>query len=240
MKIIKLGLYVLLLSQISCATIPKETVLLSTKVGENIEILHGSHYRVIEMYFNQIKGKVNQLIEDTYTPYVIHYALSSELDKYKIGEESLYGLIEDAGKFNGGDYSKEALDVMMEFVEAANHQISAKRTELLTPSLKQEKEVLEAVENAYQTTIHANTVLTVFLESTRKAKKNQTEVLSIMGNEQTKANITDKLAEISEFLDVAIEKGKLIDVKKENAHKQIEELMNKIKNIPTKTQVLYE
>ena len=46
------------------------------------------------------------------------------------------------GKKGGKDETEEALNVMLEFQEAANRQINAKKNELLSPILQQEREVL--------------------------------------------------------------------------------------------------
>jgi hypothetical protein len=69
--------------------------------------------------------------------YIIHHVLQFELEKYKNGEFSLYGVIETAGKTNGKNETEETLKMIMEFQEAANNQISNKRNELLQPILIQ-------------------------------------------------------------------------------------------------------
>ena len=58
-----------------------------------------------------------------YAPFIIHHVLEVELNKHKRGESSIYGIIENAGKKGGKDETEEALNVMLEFQEAANQQI---------------------------------------------------------------------------------------------------------------------
>ena len=228
------GFILFLLLMSSCASIPKETVTLSKTIGNDLQALHDSHCTTIKLYYDKIEDNINSFIRDTYSPYIIHNALKSELDKYKKGESSLYGIIENAGKSSNKEDTEEALNIMLEFTEAANQQISAKKNELLIPVLKQENEILAAIDRSYRNTIYANATLTAFLESARKVKESQSEALSIVGLEGLDNTVTDKLVELSGFIDSAIEKGSAIDVKSDNARHQIEEIINKVKELTNK------
>ena len=135
------------------------------------------------------------------------------------GELSLYGIIENAGKSSDKKGTEEALDIMLEFTEAANQQILAKKNELLIPLIKQKNEILSAIDRSYRNTIYANATLTAFLESARKVKESQSEALSIVGFGGLDNTITHKLVELSEFIDSAIKKSNTIDVKSDTAEK---------------------
>lgn len=65
---------------------------------------------------------------------------------------------------------------MSQFVEAVNQQIEDKRNKLLTP-IKQENEVLKAINESYSNTFYTNSTITVYLESIRKVKNAQNEAL---------------------------------------------------------------
>lgn len=125
---------------------------------------------------------------------------------------------------------------MLEFTEAANQQILAKKNELLIPLIKQKNEILSAIDRSYRNTIYANATLTAFLESARKVKESQSEALSIVGFGGLDNTITHKLVELSEFIDSAIKKSNTIDVKSDTAEKQIEEIINKVKEFTNKKQ----
>ena len=124
---------------------------------------------------------------------------------------------------------------MLEFQEAANQQINAKRNELLFPILEQEREILNAIDQSYQNTIYANTTLTAYLVSVQKIKKSQNEALSIVGLNGLDTTVTNRLVELSGFVDVALEKGEQIDIKSNEAQQQIEDIVNKIKELTKKT-----
>ena len=124
---------------------------------------------------------------------------------------------------------------MLEFQEAANQQINAKRNELLFPILEQEREILNAIDQSYQNTIYANTTLTAYLVSVQKIKESQNEALSIVGLNGLDTTVTNRLVELSGFVDMALEKGDQIDIKSNEAQQQIEDIVNKIKELTKKT-----
>jgi hypothetical protein len=183
------------------------------------------------MYYGKIKTDISTFIDEVYAPYVVHHVLQAELDKHKNGESSLYGFIETAGKTWGRHEMEEALNVVMEFQEAANAQITAKRNELLQPILVQEREVLNAIDLSYQNTIYANSTLTAYLTSLRKVRESQSEVLSAASLEGLDVSVTDKLVKLSELVDTALKQGDRIDVKADAAYQQIGNIINKIKEI---------
>lgn len=138
------------------------------------------------------------------------------------------------GKKGGKDETEEALNVMLEFQEAANRQINAKKNELLSPILQQEREVLSAIDQSYQNTIYANTTLTAYLVSVRKIKESQNEALSIAGLNGLDTTVTNQLVELSSFVDVILDKGEKINIKSDKAQQQIEDIANKIKELTNK------
>lgn len=222
------------LLMVSCASIPKETITLSKTIGSDLQILHDSHRNMVQLYYKEIKLNVNAFIDDVYAPFVIHHVLEVELNKHRRGESSIYGIIENAGKTDGKGETEEALNVMLEFQEAANQQINAKRNELLSPILQQEKEILNAIDQSYQNTIYANAILTAYLVSVRKVKESQNEAFSIIGLNDLDVAVTNRLVELSEFVDTVLEKGEKIDIKSNEAQQQIEDIVNKIKELTNK------
>lgn len=223
-----------LLLMVSCVSIPKETITLSKTIGSDLQILHNSHRNMVQLYYNGIKLNVNTFIDDVYAPYLIHHVLETELNKYNRGESSMYSIIENAGKMGEEDGTKEALKVMLEFQEAANKQINLKRNELVSPILQQEIEILATIDESYQNTIYANTILTAYLVSVGKTKESQSEALSIASLDGLDTKVANRLIELSDFMDMAIDQGRKIDIKSNEAQQQIEEIINKIKELTNK------
>lgn len=235
MKIRNLGLLIVLFILTACASLPKESVTLSQTLGSDLKILHNAHRNIIEIHFNKIEDDINSFVSDVYAPFIIHYALKSELKKYKEGNPtSLYSIIEIAGKQEGQKESEEALNVMQEFQEAARKQIESKRNELLTPIIKQQAEIITAINQSYEHAIYANSTITAYLQSLQKIKGAQQEALSLIGLEGTGTLITNTLVKVSEQVDNAVKKGKEIDIRSDDAYKKLEEISNQIKEITNK------
>lgn len=218
----------------SCVSIPKETVSLSKVLGSDLVVLHNSHRGVIELYYEKIKDDINVFIDEVYSPFVIHYVLKIELEKYKKGEPSLYTSIENAGKIGGKAETDEALTTMLEFQEAANVQIQSKRNELLNPIIKQEKEIINNINKSYENAIYANSTITSYLTSVRKLKESQQEALSIVGLEGTDTLVISSLVKVSELVKDAVAKGKEIDIKSDEAYSKMEEISTQIKTLTNK------
>lgn len=234
MKIKIISSFIISLILASCVSIPKETVKLSKVLGNDLVILQNSHRNVVELYYGKLEDDINTFVDEVYSPFVIHYVLKVELDKYKKGEPSLFGSIENAGKTEGKTEADEALNTMLEFQEAANAQIRAKRNELLDPILKQESQLIHNINKSYENAIYANSTITVYLESMRKVKESQQDALSIVGLKGTDTLMINTLIQVSELVNDAVKKGKEIDVKSDNAYSKIEELSNQIKKITNK------
>lgn len=218
----------------ACASIPKEIVTLSQTLGNDLKVLHNSHMSTVQIYFGKIKYDINSFIDEKYAPFIIHYALKSELANYKQGKTSLYGTIEVAGQKEGQKEANDALTVMMDFQEAARKQIESKREELLSPILKQEAEIKEAVNRSYENVQYANSSITAYLQSIRKVKEAQQQALSMVGLGSADTLVTKSLVKLSEQVESAVKTGKEIDIQSDDAYKQLEKVANQIKEITNK------
>jgi hypothetical protein len=218
----------------SCVTIPKETVTLSQAIGNDLQTLHDSHRNCVGIYYDKVKGSINSFIDDVYAPFVIHYALSKELDNYKKGDLSLYKVIEIAGQKEGKKEADDALNTMFDFLTSARDQIEAKRNEYLLPVLKQEADLILSVDQAYENVINANSTITGFLQAARKVKETQQEALSKIGLPGADTIATNNLVKLSEWLDQAVQEGKKIDIRSGEAYKQIEAISKKIEQLTNK------
>jgi len=218
----------------SCAVVPKETVELSTILGKDLIILHDSHRNMVNLYYDQMEDDVNELIDDVYTPFIIHYVLSDELESYRKGENTIYGIIEEAGKTNGKEEANAALDEMRDFLNSANKQIENKRKELLKPLQEQRSLLLKRINASYENAIYANAIITAHLKSIRKVKESQKEALSLVGLEGKDEELDKILLKASKVVNESLEKAKEIDVKSDEAMPKIEEVLEKIKSITNK------
>lgn len=227
----KLALLILPLTfTISCISLPKETILLSKEINKGIASVHNAHRKFVELYYSKIENSINTFIEDVYTPYIINFVLKRELKNYEKGQESLYGIIELAGKEKSKKNSQEALKVMKEFQEDANTMIQSKRQEMLSPIIEQKRKIIEAINKSYEDLIYANTTITGYLESARKVKDAQNKAFSAIGiGENKRDGIMKTLIHSAKKIEDALKKAKQIDVESDKAKEEIGKIINQIK-----------
>ncbi len=230
----KIGIIFIAFLFTACASIPKETVLLSETIGSDLQILHKSHRNIVELHYKKIKTDINHFVDEVYAPFVIHYVLKKELQSFDKGEISLYRTIELARKKDSKQLSEDALNAMADFQNAARRQIQKKRNELLMPITEQETEVVKAINESYEQITYANTSVTSYLKSLRKLKSTQQEALSVVGLKGLDTKLSTSLIKVSNQIESVVEKGKEIDVKSDDAYKKLENLSNKIKALSNK------
>ncbi len=218
----------------SCAVIPKETVTLSQTMGNDLATLRQAHINLAELNFRKIKADINSFVDGTYAPFIIHYALSKQLQAYKAGQPSLYSSIEAAGKDGGEQEAAQALKIMTDFQIGARKQIEKKRNELLSPVEKQENEIISAINQSYENVIYANSTVTGYLQSIRKVKEAQQDALSKIGLKGADSIVTRGLVNISERVNEVVEKGKEIDVMSADAINQLDAITKAIQEITLK------
>ena len=226
-------LFILCLAS-ACVVIPKETVTLSQTLGSDLKVLHEAHRNMVNIHFEKIKNDINSFVNDVYSPFVINYVLKSDLKNYQEGNPSLFGTIEAAGKMEGKEESENALNEMSDFLDAARRRIESKRTELISPIVTQQNQVLQAVDQSYEHAIYANSTITGYLESIRKVKTAQEEALSMVGFGGADTVMTNNLVKLSDQLDIALKKGKEIDIKSDSAYNKFESVIKEIKNLTNK------
>lgn len=213
-----------LLLMASCASIPRETVTLSKAIGNDLQVVYASHINTVKMYYDQMEENINSFINDDYYPQLMQARLQVELDKLKNGDPSLYSIIAKSGKSGDEKDNENAMRAMFRVTDDVNQQALAQKNALLTPLLKQKKEVLAKIDSSYQNMIYANATLTAFLESARKVKETQSKALSDIGLGGFDSVITNQLIELSKAIDSVITKANDINEKSDNAQIQIEEI----------------
>ena len=231
-KIIVLLTLTVLIS--SCVSIPKETVQLSQALGSDLKVLHTSHRNAVSIYYEKIKDNIDIFIKDVYTPFVINFVLKKQLTSYKSGQASIFKSLNDAAQNASTTSTEKAVKDIRGFLSAADKQVKKKRAELMNPIVKQETEVLLKIDQSYQNAMYANSTITAYLSSIRKVKETQQEALSLVGLKGLDSTITTRLLQLSNNVKIAIEKGKEIDTKSDNAINQIKEITDKIKELTNK------
>jgi hypothetical protein len=226
-----LGVLAVILISSGCATVPRETVILSQSLGHDLQALHESHRNCMEVYFRNIKGSINSFVDDVYAPFIIHYTLNQELENYKKGGTSFYKAIESTSQKGVKKDSDDVLNSLFNFIASAYSQIEKKRNEFLFPVLKQENELILSVDQAYEKAIQANSAITASLQSLSNTKGNQQEALPGTGISGADTLTTNNLVRLSEWLDQAVDEARKIDIKGDDAYKLVESISKRIKQL---------
>jgi hypothetical protein len=213
----------------SCVSVPQETVTLSETIGNDLLELQRSHVAVVNLHFNDIREDINSFVDDVYAPFVIHFVLNNELKSFEKGDPSIYGTIKAAGETPGKTQSEAALKDMSDFLDAARSQIEAKRKELTDPINHQQALLLADINTSYSNVLYANASVTEYLRSVRKVKDAQKKALETIGLPNLDTKAIDNLVLLSDQVEKAVNKGKEIDVKSDDALNQINQLSEKIK-----------
>ena len=209
----------------ACAQVPKESVELSTTVGRDIAEMHRSHKALAIIIYGRIKKDVNRFVDDVYTPYQIREQLRADYDDFKSGgEDSLFAIINKAVKQpDDNQAQKNTLPYMQTFLEVVRGDIESFRKELLGPVLKQEKELLSAIDRSYNQIHYANSIVTGHLASIVKVHDAQDEVLKEFGAEGLRKEVGITLAETSRKVSEITNQAEKLDVK-------MADMENKIKD----------
>ena len=213
----------------SGVSIPIETVQISQALGNDLKVLNTSHRNPVSIYYDKMKDNIDIFIKDVYSPFVINFVLKKELASYKSGQESIFKSLNDAAQNNNAATTGKATKDMQDFLSAADSQIKKKRKELMNPIVTQETQVLLKIDQSYQNAIYANSTITAYLSSIRKVKETQQEALSLIGLKGMDSIVTTRLLQLSEGVKEAIQKGKEIDTKSDDAMNQIKEITDKNK-----------
>ena len=223
----------------SCASIPKETVLLSQTLGKDLKELHNSHRNMVQLYYKKIKDNINVFVDEVYIPYNINYRINKEFQNYKNGEYSLYGLIlpnppKGIVELDTLQVNKKVIIYMEDILFIVKSNAEDYRNGLIAPIETEERKLLNKINLSYENVLLANASITNYLKSIRKLKETQQEILSMIGLSGADTTAINSLMTVSEKVNEAIKAGKKIDVESDNALEEIEKVTKKIKQLTTK------
>lgn len=218
----------------SCASVPKESVELSTTLGRDIVVAYDAHKALAIQVFDSMKKDVNVFIDEVYAPYQIGKLLDQDYADANTGEyESLTGTLIDASKnSNDVDKQKKAIGYMNDFLIVVQADIEDFRKTLLAPIEAQEKEVISSIDRSYNQIIYANAIVTGHLASVRKVHDAQENILNEFGVEDLRSVSTQKLTQYATGVEDILGDLKKVDINTieaqiEDVKEQFTKLFNK-------------
>jgi hypothetical protein len=172
-----------------CATIPKQSYLLSEELGIKLNSLEDSHLELLHRFFGQKRAEVDDYIRERWIP-----AFAQNL----FGDPALAGQLKDLTE------SGSPGDMLNAFVfmgTTLQTDINNKRTEMILPLDELENLLEQKIRNEYNVTRSINNTLTSFLYSASKVDENRIRFMEMFGISQDKINeVIDKTDHIVEEL----------------------------------------
>ena len=218
---------------IACAQVPKQSVELSATVGRDIAQVYQSHKEIAILLYERIKKDVNDFVDNVYAPYQIKRQLKDDYDDFKSGEaDSLFAVLNYA--VNHPDDSQAQLNTLLYmeiFLEVVREDIESFRQEQLSLVIKQEQELLSAIDRSYYQIHYANSIVTGHLSSITKVYDAQDQILKEFGIQGLRKDIGETLADTSRKVSEYTDQAKTIDEKLDETEKKIEDWKTKFHNL---------
>jgi len=198
-----------------CATVPRESVELSTTVGRDVAEVHRAHRELAVQYFKRLVGDINTFIDEVYRPYTIKQAIEDFELLTKIQEASQPGA------------SLDVLDVLRVFVEEVAREIEEFRRELLGPVEIQRDEALASLDAAYLQIQNANSIVTGHLASVRKVQDVQDELLKKVNLSDLRRRFIEGTVALSDQVHDLVERARTREESVESIEMKLKKLLEK-------------
>ena len=196
----------------SCASVPKEVVELSYRMGEDILALQESYVVLIHKHFESLKAQRVEYLESEWTPAFVR----AWVDSGRLREIAKGDIVwsEDAEEFvraTPGRKEAELLASIGFWSQSAIEQIEDKRAELLAPLDSQEVQLQSWVAEAFSRIYRGNATITAHLNSLRKVQEVQDNFLEAMDIKDLRDKINNALISSSEVAQKALDEVRRAD-----------------------------
>lgn len=210
----------------SCAQVPKESVELSTTVGRDVAVAHESHRKLAQTLFARIKRDVNRFVDNVYAPFQIQFVLEQQKRRKAEGNPNnlFSGLEAAAQRPNDPKAQTTALGMMQYIVEDVRADVEQYRSIRLAPVLKQEEEVVAAIDRVYEQIKRGNATITAHLASVVKVHEAQDELLRKANLDGLRQKVGVSLSNASERVAEFVGKAKKVEGSVDKASAQVEKL----------------
>ncbi|MCS6124002.1 MAG: hypothetical protein ACRDD9_15570 [Shewanella sp.] len=220
-----------------CVSAPKETVELAEITDYQVAELQKSHVKFAQLYYGKLRDDVNRFIDEKWTPTFLSKAVNNRAFRSDLDDAYLTSSIsvDDVSvQWRGRELQepqkrivlegvKQAVaaetsklgQILIEWSQEAQSQISKKRQSLLDPLNEQERFVLAQINSAFADLQRSQATIKAYLSSAVELKEKQDQVMSkLVALEKVEKVMTkvtdanDKLSDTlnSEDTDKAIEK----------------------------------
>ena len=201
-----------------CATVPPQVVQLSTTVGNDLLAIRTSHQFYLNSYYNRLTCEANRAIDNDYTPALIRAALQG-----KSGQILMAKL--EAGK-QDGDAAVDAEQFVEEFVKKVKQHIDAQRARLVTPIEAAHSAALSQVDGAYAAVMQGNTTVTAYLDSLKKLRASQDQLLARVGLPNLQDKVGEQLSSVSDEIGSLLMEARTGEKKVDDAEVTVKKVLD--------------
>lgn len=208
---------------ISCASVPKEVVELSYRTGQDIKSIHQSYDKLIQEYYEQLRGNRIEYLENEWIPlFIEHWIANGKLIEVAKGQLIWSDSLGEFVSPTTGQEKKELLNTVLNWSNEAVYEIELKRESLMQPLIEEEKILRQEISDAFQQVMWANNTVTSHLHSLRKVQEVQDEILKSFDLKNLRDKIDSTLVKASQQAASGLEEIKKIDM-------NLDKAINKIK-----------
>jgi len=226
----RIFLIFLLIGIVGCASVPKEVVELSYRIGEDLTALHESYDKLIGMFFEKMRAERVSYLNDTWYPrFLENWMERGQLVSVAKGEVIWSNEQEKLIPTPPNTDPKEAFSTLRDWVDYALYAYDVKEEALLKPLNDEELALRQDVQMAFLRMMRANAIITAHLNSIRKVQEVENEALEALYIKDIRNRINSTLVNISDKAAKELNKIRRIDESVDNLDEQIKSLIEEIK-----------
>jgi hypothetical protein len=206
---------------VGCASVPAESVTLSSTLGNDLLALKKSHLVYVNGFYDRVEAETNRVIDQEYAPMLIRAALKGASGKLLL-EKLNEGKASDQG-------AQDAIAYTQRFLEDVKKFVDSERSATISAIESSRTEALSNTNAAYSQVMQGNAVLTAYLTSLVKVRDAQNELLKDIGVPNLQDDLAKELATASDSINQLNSKGAAGLSSLDDLQKGLEQLRNATK-----------
>jgi len=188
-----------------CAQVPRQSVELSATLGRDLQELHRSHRKAVDLLHDRDIERINRYIEQVVIPTYVKTVID------KMGPRLAQDLSKAIGP-NATQADKDRIyDEMRKTVLGISSRVDKERQELIGPVEDARKARLQELDLAYAQMQQANSLLTAHLSSVVKVNTVQDELLAKAGLKDFRQKVGESALDLDKQVAEALNTAKNVD-----------------------------
>ncbi len=205
---------ILLLGMSGCGSVPKEVVELSYTTGKDLVSIHKSYDSLIHQFYENLRSQRQQYLDDVWYPqFLSNWRDDGELVAIAKKEKVWSVKDEKLVPTPTGTTDEEHMDTLNEWVNFSLYAYEVKEEALFLSLNQEEAELRKNVNDSLNRLIKANAAITAHLNSLRKIKEIQDDVLKALDIEDLREKIDSTLIAASKGAQDSLDEIKVADAK---------------------------